>query len=78
MLHPSTYTGGGTTTEKKLGRGGGGRFRSWPWLCVAAISGLILSAPVVIDHWRRRSVKPQGDWMSAYVRGCLDRNRRSW
>ena len=64
-------------TKKKLRRGVGNQLRSWPWLCVAALSGLVLSAPAVIGHWRRRTYKKQEDWMNAYVRGCLDRNGRS-
>lgn len=61
-------------TEKKLQRGVGDQFKSWPWLCVAALSGLMLSAPIVIGRWRRRAYKRQEDRMNAYVRGCLDRN----
>jgi hypothetical protein len=61
-------------TEKKLTRG---LDLSLPWLGIAALSGLILSASVVVNRWRRRTYKKQEDWMNAYVRGCLDRNRRS-
>lgn len=63
-------------TEKKLRHGVGDQFKSWPWLCMAALSGLVLSAPVVIGRWRRRTDKSQDDRMNAYVRGCLDRNER--
>ena len=61
-------------TEKKFQHGVGDQFRSWPWLCVAALSGLMLSAPIVIGHWRLRTHKKQEDWMNAYVRGCLERS----
>ena len=61
-------------TEKKFQRGVGDQFRSWPWLCVATLSGLMLSAPIVIGHWRLRTHKKQEDWMNAYVRGCLERS----
>lgn len=64
-------------TEKKLSRGVGDQLKSWPWLCVAALSGLMLSAPVMMSHWRRGTYKKQEEWMNAYVRGCLDRNGRS-
>ena len=64
-------------TEKKLSRGVGDQFKSWPWLCVAVLSGLMLSAPVMMSHWRRGTYKKQEEWMNAYVRGCLDRNGRS-
>ncbi len=64
-------------TEKKLSRGVGDQLKSWPWLCVAALSGLMLSAPVMMSHWRRGTYKKQEEWVSAYARGCLDRNGRS-
>ena len=67
-------------TEKKLTQARG-RFESWPrslpWIGVAALSGLMLSAPVVVSRWRRRTYQMQEDWMNAYIRGCLSRNRRS-
>ena len=66
-------------TEKKLsGRVDKSRWAgSWPWIGLVALSGLALSAPVVVGRWRRRSYRRQEDWMDAYVRGCLGRNRRS-
>ena len=71
-------------TEKKLTQGSGrleSLPRSWPkslpWIGVAALSGLMLSAPVVVSRWRRRTYQKQEDWMNAYIRGCLSRNRRS-
>jgi hypothetical protein len=61
-------------TYKKLQRGIGHRFKSWPWLCAATLSGLMLSSPILIGYLRRRTYKKPDDWMNAYVRGCLDSN----
>lgn len=66
-------------TQKKLKRA----FRerqwalTWPWVGLAALSGVILSTPVILGRWRRRSDRRQEDRMDAYVRGCLDGNRGS-
>ena len=44
-------------TEKKFSRGVAGRFKTWLWFGLAALSGLLLSAPVLVGRWRRRIYK---------------------
>ena len=47
----------------------------WRWVGMAALSGIVLVAPVLAGKWRRRTYRRQQDRMDAYIRGCLSENR---
>ena len=48
----------------------------WPWIGFAAMAGTAFALPIIIQHRHRRSYQRQDEWMNAYIRGCIARNRR--